>query len=107
MFAFPSAAASILVANKLAIPIWIAFIKAIICGILIYVAVEAFKEDRWYITILSVVAFITCGAEHSIADICFIIAAGAFSLESLLFIIVVIIGKAIGSLLLHNLRMER
>jgi len=104
MFAFPTAAAGALVATKLAAPIWLVFIKAIICGILIYVGVEAFKEDRWYITILAVAAFILCGAEHSIADICFFISARYFSFESLIFIIVAIIGNAIGSLLIHNLK---
>ncbi len=45
MIALPSAAAGALVATKLAAPIWSVLIKSIICGFLMYIAVEAFKKQ--------------------------------------------------------------
>lgn len=86
-------------AAKLAQPLYIIFIKAIICGILIYAGVDQYKKQKEYAPILAIPAFILAGAEHSIADACYFIAARAFSLEVVIFILIVIIGNAIGSLL--------
>lgn len=99
MFAFSPAAAGAIVATKLATPLLVVLVKSIICGILIYVAVEQYKNGKEYAPLIAVPAFILCGAEHSIADICFIIAAGAFTWQSAIFLGVVAIGNAIGSLL--------
>lgn len=96
MFAFPSEYAKELVMTKLAIPFYLIFIKATICGFLIYIAVTAQEK---YITILSVMAFILAGAEHSIADICFFISARHFSFDGFIFIIIVILGNAFGAIL--------
>jgi formate/nitrite transporter FocA (FNT family) len=95
----PSAAAATIVATKLSISLWLVLIKAIICGILIYAAVEQYKQGKEYAPALAVPAFILCGAEHSIADLCFLMAAGVFNLEAIIFILVVAIGNGIGSLL--------
>lgn len=103
MFAFPTAAAAPIVAAKLAQSTIIILFKSILCGILIYIAVEGFKAGNQLITLLAVPTFILCGAEHSIADICFIIAAQMFTWEILGFIILVAIGNAIGSIIFHRL----
>ena len=103
MFAFPCLPAAAIMATKLTVPLITIFFKAILCGILIYIAVEGFKANNQLITLLAVPTFILCGAEHSIADICFIIAASCFTIEVLLFIVIVIIGNAIGSILFHRL----
>ena len=82
----------------MAIPLHIIFCKAIICGILIYIAVEAWKTKREWITMLAVASFILCGAEHSIADICYLVSSNLqFTLQHLLMIIVIIIGNGLGS----------
>lgn len=96
--------ASTVLINKFAISLPHVLISAIICGILIYVAVEGFKKGNLILTILSVATFILCGAEHSIADMCFVFGAYGFSWYSLLFIIIVMIGNAIGSIGFHHLR---
>ena len=105
MWAFPCSP-EIIVA-KIASPHWLSFIEAIVCGILIYAAVEAFKQGKWYMTPFCVAGFILCGAEHSIANACYIIAAREFTFEALIFTLVVVIGNAIGSLLFRNLTISK
>lgn len=77
----------------------IVFFKAVICGILIYAAVDQFKNGKEYAPLIAVPAFILCGAEHCIADICFFISAGILNWNFIPFLLVVIIGNSIGSLL--------
>lgn len=103
MIAFPSAAAGALVATKLAAPIWSVLIKSIICGFLMYIAVEAFKKQQPYLTVLSVMSFISLGAEHSIANICFFLSAQMFTLYGVVFILINILGNTIGAIVTHNL----
>ena len=95
MYAFPSGFAQNLIDTKLFVPLWLVFIKASICGLLIYFAVNA-KEK--YLTVLAVAAFILSGAEHSIADICFFFSANHYSLKGFIFIIIVILGNAFGAI---------
>lgn len=88
-----------LVTAKLEASLIEVFIKAVICGILIFVAVEQYNQGRDYAPIIAVPAFILCGAEHCIADICFLIASGTFTVEFIPFILVVILGNSVGSLI--------
>ena len=99
LIVFMNPVAQTLILAKLAVPPIIVFIKAIICGVLIYAAVDQYKRGREYAPIIAVPAFILCGAEHCIADICFFIAAGLPMFEFLPFISIVVIGNSIGSLL--------
>lgn len=96
---FPTSFAISIAAAKLSVPLYLVFIKAIICGILIYAGVDQYKKHKDYAPLVIVPAFILAGAEHSIADICYFIIARSFSLEVILFILIVAIGNAIGSLL--------
>lgn len=99
-FATPfSQMAADMAAAKLALPLWLVFVKAIICGILIYAGVDQYKKQKQYAPIIAVPAFILAGAEHCIADICYFIMARTISIEVIVFILVVVIGNAIGSLL--------
>ena len=95
---FGNAAAITIASAKLAQPLWLAAIKAIFCGILIYAGVDQYKKGKEYAPIIAVPAFILLGAEHSIADLCFFFAAGAFTPQAALFILIVAVGNAIGSL---------
>ena len=105
MFGFPYfPSAELIIGLKLITPLYTTFIKAFLCGALIYIAVEGYKRSQPLITLISIPTFILMGAEHSIADICFFIAARYFSWESLLFFVIVIIGNALGSLVFHYFR---
>ena len=91
-------------AGRLDYPLYIVFAKAVVCGILIYVCVHQHKVNSREVsimtTLVAIPAFILCGAEHSIADICFMLAARDFTLKGAIFIPVVALGNAAGSLML-------
>lgn len=101
---FPSEEAAALINTKLANPLYITLLKSIICGFLIYAAVESYNQKKPYITILAIMTFILFGAEHSIADACFIFSARCSDPRAIDFLAVCILGNAIGSILVHNLR---
>lgn len=85
---------------KLAKPLTGAFIDAVFCGILIYVCVDIFKKRNNFIGILFCIpTFILCGFEHSVADMFYLVNARVFSLSALVFVLVVILGNAVGGLL--------
>lgn len=90
--------------GRLDYPLYVVFVKAVVCGILIYVCVHQHKinsrEVSIMTTLVAIPAFILCGAEHSIADICFMLAARDFALKGVIFIVIVATGNAVGALLL-------
>ncbi len=76
------------------------FIKAVFCGILMYLAVAVFKENKSPIAIFFCVpVFILSGFEHSIADMFYFFAARMFSFEMLMFLVIVVLGNTVGGLL--------
>ena len=84
--------------TKLVNPLWITFLKAIGCGFLMYLAVDIYKQNKSLIGVFCCIpAFILAGFEHSIADMFFVCTSGIFNLDVVIFIIVVLIGNAIGS----------
>jgi nitrite transporter NirC len=101
--AFPVASASSLIATKLAVPLPLVFLKGIVCGIFIYSAVASFRKSKDYMVPVCVVGFITFGGEHCIADLCYILFARGFSIDILIFLIVVALGNAIGALMVDRL----
>ena len=89
---------------KLQTPLFTAFLKGVICGIIIFLCVAQHKAwgapTSTITTLVAIPAFILCGAEHSIADICFMFAARNISTKGIILILVVAIGNAVGSLAL-------
>ena len=91
-----------LINAKLALPWWLVLIKAIGCGILMYIAVDIYKTKQNYWGIITCIpAFILTGFEHSIADIFYIWLGGIYDWRVLEFICIVILGNAIGANLHH------
>ncbi len=77
------------------------FIRGVFCGILMYLAVSIFRENKKIIGIVFCIpVFILSGFEHSIADMFYFAAAGMFNLKALVFIIVVLLGNSAGGMLL-------
>ena len=73
---------------------------SMLCGMLMYVAVDAFKQDKTIAGILlGIPTFLLCGFEHSIADMFFFAAARVFSLAAIAQILYVSVGNAIGSII--------
>ncbi len=81
------------------------FIRAIFCGILMYMAVSIFKDHNKNISgiLFCVPVFILAGFEHSIADIFYFATSNIVSLESFLYLWIVILGNAVGGMLLPTL----
>ena len=85
------------------------FILAIFCNLLIYIAVDGFKNNphiagKYIGLFLGVVGFIYCGFEHSIADMFYFSVANLWSAESLLYILVVTAGNIVGGLLIPGFK---
>lgn len=88
---------------KLAQPYLAVFLLAMLCGMLMTIAVRTFKErDGFgkYVGIFTCVpTFILCGFEHSIADMAyFSIASSTTFWESIMFIALVMFGNTVGGL---------
>ena len=76
------------------------FVRAIFCGILMYLAVAVWKDHKSTLAILFCVpVFILSGFEHSIADLFYFFAAGAWSGEAVLFLVIVLLGNSVGGML--------
>ncbi len=76
-------------------------LRGMFCGILMYIAVVVYKENRNVIGILFCIpVFILSGFEHSIADVGYFACAGVASWQSFGFIWTVILGNSLGSMLL-------
>ena len=84
---------------------WLTGLKAIGCGAAIYLSVEGYKKSKSLIpVILGVMTFILAGWNHCIAD-CFYMAAGSSSILAIPYLLVVIVGNSIGSLLIRLLQL--
>lgn len=101
---FPCLSATPILFAKMAYPIYIIFIKGIICGIFIYSAVSCFRKGKDYMVPVCIAGFILFGAEHCIADLCYAVAARMFSLEIIIFLIVVTLGNAVGAIIVDRLK---
>ena len=79
-------------------------IRGLFCGVLMFIAVYVYKENKSIVAIIfAIPTFILCGFEHSIADIGYFAIANMFSFEIVLFILLVVIGNTIGSMILPYL----
>lgn len=80
---------------------WRVFCKGVFCGMLMFIAADYYKTQKKYLaTFVCVPVFILAGFEHSIADMFYFCASGTFTLDAFLFILVVIVGNAVGGILI-------
>ncbi len=93
--------------NKLTDTFLMWLVKGIMCGILMYLAVSIYKEHNKNVIgiIFCIPTFILCGFEHSIADMYYFAVSGIASLKAVAFILTIILGNAIGGVLLPLLKM--
>lgn len=83
---------------------WITLLKSIGCGICIYGSVEGYKKTKSFIpVILGVMYFILAGFNHVVAD-AFYIGAARFYWINLVYLLLVAVGNAIGSILIRLLQ---
>ena len=77
------------------------FILGIFCGLLMFVAVDGYKETKNPIILfMGVGTFILCGFEHCVADMFYFSLARLLSADVLLRLIVITLGNSIGGLLI-------
>lgn len=77
------------------------FILSIFCGILMFLAVNGFKEakdnfSKYAGIFLAVSVFILCGFEHCIANMYYFTVAGMWSLKTLKYLGIMILGNSLG-----------
>ena len=83
------------------------FVSAIICGALIYLAVELFKRSGNILTIIiPVFTFVATGTDHCIANAYYFAAGAMVSFEVVKYLAICIVGNAIGSLIVSLLQVN-
>ena len=76
-------------------------ILAVVCGILMDVAVEGLREKgNPLILFFCVTVFILCGFEHCIANMFYFSLAGAWSLRAVIYLLLMTLGNSVGGILL-------
>ena len=76
-------------------------ILAVFCGILMYAAVDGFREKgNPLILFFCVTVFILCGFEHCIANMFYFSVAGAWSLRAVTYLLLMTLGNSVGGILL-------
>lgn len=86
------------VPDKLSKPIWEAFGSAVLCGVLVYAAVEGWRRTGQWIAIAApTTTFVLIGGEHCIADAFWLSAGYQWSWYGLAWICVVMVGNVVGA----------
>lgn len=78
-------------------------ILSFFCGILMYLAVNTYKEvkdiGKYLAVFLGVIVFILCGFEHCIANMYYFSVANIWNLNTLLYLLIMILGNSLGGML--------
>ena len=88
--------------SKFQMSSWKLFLSGILCGILMYLAVDTWKRGAKMGCFIYVPLFILCGFDHSIANSFYNGAAlgeHTFTLQNLVIILDVVLGNAVGGML--------
>lgn len=94
--------------GKLAQGYGFGFLRAVLCGILVYLSVDIYRNNKTPLGILLCIpAFILSGYEHSIADMFYFAAAGIASWQAVGYLVMIILGNSVGGLLIPVLRLAR
>ena len=86
-----------------------AFVLAVLCNVMIYVAVEGYKKipdtvGKYLAVLFGVVVFIVCGFEHCVANMYYFTVGGAWSLKAAGYLLLMTAGNAVGGLLIPTVR---
>ena len=91
--------------SKVNQPVAQAFILAIFCGLLMFVAVDGYKQSKNpLILFLCVAVFILCGFEHCIANMFYLSVGSCWSLRALGYIVVMTLGNSVGGMFIPFLK---
>ena len=101
--------ASTIAQVKLDDSLWSIFILAVLCNMLIFIAVDGFNKNphelgKYLSLFFGVSVFILCGFEHCIANMYYFFVAGMWTWKTLLYILVMTLGNACGGVIIPVLR---
>lgn len=81
------------------------FILAIFCGFLMFVAVDGYKRlQNPILLFICVATFILCGFEHCIADMFYFSLANMWNGNTVLMILIITLGNAVGSVFIPAIK---
>lgn len=79
-------------------------ILSFFCGILMYFAVNGYKElkdvGRYIAIFLGVIVFILCGFEHCVANMYYFSVSSSWCLNDFLYLLIMILGNSLGGMLI-------
>ena len=79
-------------------------ILSFFCGILMYFAVNSYKElkdvGRYIAVFLGVIVFILCGFEHCVANMYYFSVSSSWCLNGFLYLLIMILGNSLGGMLI-------
>lgn len=96
-------AAISVVADKLAKTWYESLGLSILCGFMMYIAVEGYKRitndfAKVLLVVICAMIFLMAGFEHSIANIYYFMLSGAFNLKAFLYSLIMLLGNSIGAI---------
>lgn len=85
------------------------FLRAVFCGILVYLSIDVYKNHNKSVVgiMLCIPAFILSGYEHSIADMFYFACSGIVSGEAFLYLLLIVLGNSVGALIIPALRLVK
>lgn len=87
--------------TKLAVGIGETFVKALFCGILMYISVWIYKEKKTPIGIfVCIPTFILSGFEHSVANMFYFSLGNSFTGMTALYVFIAVLGNTVGGILI-------
>lgn len=87
-----------LIGRKLDYDIWNVFLLSVLCGVMMYLAIDNYSKNKNIVFIIApVMIFILSGFEHSIANMFYFNLAGSFQLKTFGYILVMLAGNGIGA----------
>lgn len=74
------------------------FLLSVLCGVMMYLAIDNFKKAKNILFIIApVMIFILSGFEHSVANMFYFHLAGVYHLKSLGYLLIMLLGNGIGA----------
>ena len=87
-----------MVHNKMDNTLLNVFFLSVFCGVMMYLAIDKYGRTKNIIFVIApVMIFILSGFEHSVANMFYFNLAEAFSLQALLYILVMVAGNGVGA----------
>ena len=82
------------------------FVKAFLCGCLVYLAVLLYKKQtsdigKFMVVLIPIFIFVLCGFRHCIADMFYMFATFELTWQAFVAFLITVVGNSAGSILLH------